>query len=52
MRPAGVALLKEALQKPALARVGLGVGFKQAIDGLVAARIQAGVEQAAVVVEH
>ena len=48
----GVALLKEALQKPALARVGLGVGFKQAIDGLVAARIQAGVEQAAVVVEH
>ena len=40
----GVALLKEALQKPALARVGLGVGLKQAVDGLVAARVQAGVE--------
>lgn len=51
-RPAGVAFLKEALQKPALARVGLGVGLKQAVDGLVAARVQAGVEQAAVVVEH
>ena len=48
----GVALLKEALQKPALARVGLGVGLKQAVDGLVAARVKAGVEQAAVVVEH
>lgn len=48
----GVALLKEALQKPALARVGFGVGLKQAVDGLVAARVQAGVEQAAVVVEH
>ena len=48
----GVAFLKEALQKPALARVGLGVGLKQAVDGLVAARVQAGVEQAAVVVEH
>ena len=40
----GVAFLKEALQKPALARVGLGVGLKQAVDGLVAARVQAGVE--------
>lgn len=40
----GVALLKEALQKPALACVGLGVGLKQAVDGLVAARVQAGVE--------
>ena len=40
----GVALLKEALQKPALARVGLGVGLKQAVDGLVAARVQASVE--------
>lgn len=48
----GVALLKETLQKPALARIGLGVGLKQAVDGLVAARVQAGVEQAAVVVEH
>lgn len=48
----GVAFLKEALQKPALARVGLGVGLKKAIDGLVAARVQAGVKQAAVVVEH
>ena len=48
----GVALLKETLQKPALARVGLGVGLKQAVDGLVAARVQAGVEQASVVVEH
>ena len=48
----GVALLKEALQKPALARVGLGVGLKQAVDGLVATRVQAGVEQAAVLVEH
>ena len=48
----GVALLKEALQKPALARIGLGVGLKQAVDGLVAARVQAGVEQATVVVEH
>lgn len=48
----GVAFLKEALQKPALARVGLGVGLKQAVDGLVAARVQAGIEQAAVVVEH
>lgn len=48
----GVALLKEALQKPALPRVGLGVGLKQAVDGLVAARVQAGVEQASVVVEH
>ena len=47
-----VAFLKEALQKPALARVGLGVGLKQAVDGLVAARVQAGVEQASVVVEH
>lgn len=48
----GVALLNEALQKPALARVGLGVGLKQAVDGLVATRVQAGVEQALVVVEH
>lgn len=40
----GVALLKEALQKPALARVGLRIGLKQAVDGLVAARVQAGVE--------
>lgn len=48
----GVALLKEALQKPALACVGLGVGLKQAIDGLVTARVQAGVKQAAVVIEH
>ena len=48
----GVALLKEALQKPALARIGLGVGLKQTVDGLVAARVQAGVKQAAVVVEH
>lgn len=48
----GVALLKEALQKPALARVGLGVGLKQAVDGLVATRVQAGIEQAAVIVEH
>lgn len=48
----GVAFLKEALQKPALARVGLGVGLKQTVDGLVAARVQAGVKQAAVVVEH
>lgn len=48
----GVALLKEALQKPALARVGLGVGLKQAIDGLVTARVQSGVKQAAVVIEH
>lgn len=48
----GVAFLKEALQKPALARVGLGVGLKQAVDGLVAARVQAGVEQAAVFVKH
>ena len=47
-----VAFLKEAFQKPALARVGLGVGLKQAVDGLVAARVQAGVEQASVVVEH
>ena len=47
-----VALLKEALQKPALARVGLGVRLKQAVDGLVAVRVQAGVKQAAVVVEH
>ena len=48
----GVAFLKEALQKPALARIGLGVGLKQTVDGLVAACVQAGVEQAAVVVEH
>lgn len=48
----GVALLKEALQKPALARVGLGVGLKQAVDGLIATRVQAGIEQAAVIVEH
>ena len=48
----GVALLKEALQKPALACVGLGVGLKQAVDGLVATRVQAGIEQAAVIVEH
>lgn len=48
----GVAFLKEALQKPTLARVGLGVGLKQAVDGLVASRVQTGVEQAAVVVEH
>lgn len=48
----GVALLKEALQKPALARVGLGVGLEQAVDGLVATRVQAGIEQAAVIVEH
>ena len=48
----GVAFLKEALQKPALARVGLGVGLKQAVDGLVATRVQAGIEQAAVIVEH
>lgn len=48
----GVALLKEALQKPALARVGLCVGLKQAVDGLVATRVQAGIEQAAVIVEH
>lgn len=48
----GIAFLKEALQKPTLARVGLGVGLKQAVDGLVAARVQTGVEQAAVVVEH
>lgn len=48
----GVAFLKEALQKPMLARVGLGIGLKQAVDGLVAARVQAGVEQATVVVEH
>ena len=47
-----VALLKEALQKPALACVGLGVGLKQAVDGLVATRVQAGIEQAAVIVEH
>lgn len=40
----GVAFLKEALQKPALARIGLGVGLKQAINGLVTARVQAGVE--------
>lgn len=40
----GVAFLKEALQKPALARVGLGVGLKQAVDGLVTARVQAGVK--------
>lgn len=40
----GVACLKEALQKPALARVGLGVRLKQAVDGLVTARVQAGVE--------
>lgn len=48
----GVAFLKEALQKPTLARVGLGIWLKQAVDGLVAARVQAGVEQATVVVEH
>lgn len=48
----GVGFLKEALQKPTLARVGLGVGLKQAVDGLVASRVQTGVEQAAVVVEH
>lgn len=48
----GVALLKEALQKPALARIGLGVGLKQVVDGLVTACVQAGVKQAAVVVEH
>ena len=48
----GVALLKEALQKPALACVGLGVGLKQTVDGLVTACIQAGVKQAAVVIEH
>ena len=48
----GVALLKEALQKPALACVGLGVGLKQTVDGLVAACVQAGVKQTAVVVEH
>ena len=48
----GVAFLKEALQKPALARIGLGVGLKQAVDGLVTARVQAGVEQAAVAIEH
>lgn len=48
----GVAFPKEALQKPALVCVGLGVGLKQAVDGLVAARVQAGVEQATVVVEH
>lgn len=35
-----------------MARIGLGVGLKQAVDGLVAACVQAGVEQAAVVVEH
>lgn len=48
----GVAFLKEALQKPALACVGLGIGLKQAVDGLVATRVQAGIEQAAVIVEH
>lgn len=40
----GIAFLKETLQKPALARIGLGVGLKQTVDGLVAARVQAGVE--------
>ena len=40
----GVAFLKETLQKPALARVGFGVGLKQAVDSLVTARVQAGVE--------
>lgn len=40
----GVAFLKGALQKPVLVRVGLGVGLKQAVGGLVAARVQAGVE--------
>ena len=48
----GIAFLKETLQKPTLTRVRLGVGFEQAVNGLVAARIQTGVEQAAVVVEH
>ena len=48
----GVALLKEALQKPALACVGLGVGLKQTVDGLVTARVQAGVKQAAVAIEY
>ena len=48
----GVAFLKETLQKPALACVGLGVGLKQTVDGLVTACVQAGVKQAAVVVEH
>lgn len=35
-----------------MARVGLGVGLKQTVDGLVAARVQAGVKQAAILVEH
>ena len=48
----GVAFLKEALQKPALPRIGLGVGLKQTVDGLATACVQAGVKQAAVVVEH
>lgn len=48
----GIAFLKETLQKPTLARVGLGVGLKQAVDGLVAARVQTGVEQASAVIEH
>lgn len=46
-----IALFEEALQKPVLARVGLGVGLEQAVDVLVAARVQACVEQAAAVVE-
>ena len=48
----GITFLKEALQKPALARVGFGVGLKQAVDGLLAARVQAGVEQTTVVIKH
>lgn len=48
----GVAFFKEALQKPALARIGLGVRLKQTVDGLVAACVQPGVKQTAVVVEH
>ena len=48
----GVAFLKETLQKPALARIGLGVGLKQTVDGLVTARVQAGVKQAAVAIEY
>ena len=40
----GVAFLKETLQKPALARVGFGVGLKQAVDSLVTARVQAGIK--------
>ena len=48
----GVALLEETLEKPPLAGTGLGIRLKESVDGLVAASIEADVEQAALAVEH